>query len=129
MYIHVHWSHNGTTITGTAEFTFYLTSAQGHGLGTFHDEISPVVSFNTVNVATTPQYVHRVDEVLLSTPGGSATELDTDDLDIDGLIWGAFRLTQLPTIGGGYLYIHAINIHYQSTGILTTPNKSPPFSY
>ncbi len=122
MYAHVHWSHNGTDISGNAGFTFYYAYQKGHNQGNFPADSNVVITYNTTNIATTPQYRHRVDEVQLSTSG----QLGGVDIEVDGLILGAIKLTTLPTITGGSLFIHTVDIHYQSTQV-ATKNKAPNF--
>lgn len=126
LFIHVHWSHNGTDISGTAEFTFYHQYAKGHNQEIFSSEKNVVTSFSTVDITTTPRYRHRIDEVQLSTSGGSASMLDSDAIEVDGLILGQLKLTTLPTITGGFLFVHTVDIHYQSTNV-GTKNKVPSF--
>jgi hypothetical protein len=126
LYIHVHWSHNGTAISGNAQFTFYHQYAKGHDQANFSSEKNVVVTYNTTNIAATPQYRHRIDEAQLSTSGGSASLLDSDTIEPDGLIMGALKLTSLPTITGGSLFVHTVDVHYQSTNV-GTKQKSPNF--
>lgn len=127
IYIHVHWAHNGTTITGNAVFDFFHTYAQGHNVGTYPAEKQITLTYPTVDIATTPQYRHRIDEVIMSGPSATVTLMDRDDLTPDGLILMACQLTTLPTIGGGgKLFINHVDIHYQSNN-LSTKNKAPDF--
>jgi hypothetical protein len=126
LYIHVHWSHTGTSISGNAVFTHYSTYAKGHNQANFPAEVTNTITYNTTNIATTPRYRHRVDEIQLSTTGGSASTLDSGAIEVDGLILMRMKLTTLPTIGAGSLFIHTADIHYQSTGI-GTKQKAPDF--
>lgn len=126
IFLHVHWSHNGTAITGNVVFTHYSTYAKGHNQANFPAEVTGTITYNTTNIATTPQYRHRVDELQLSTAGGSASMLNTTDLEVDGLVLITLKLTTLPTITGGNLFIHTADLHYQSTGI-GTKAKAPDF--
>lgn len=126
VHIHVHWSHNGTAISGNAVFTHYTTYAKGHGQEIFPTEITDAMTYNTVDVATTPQYGHQIDEIPLSASGGSSELLDSDDLEPDGLILCRLVLTTLPTITAGSLFVHTIDVHYQSTNI-GTKDKVPNF--
>ena len=127
LYLHVHWSHTGTTITGDAVFTHYTTYAKGHNQAPFPAEVTNTLTWATTNIATTPQYQHRIEEIALSAVGGTTTVLNTTNLEADGLILTNVKLTTLPTLGGGGgLFIHFIDIHYQSTGI-GTKNKAPDF--
>lgn len=126
LYIHVHWSHNGTDITGNAVFTIYHQYAKGHNQANFSSEKNVTVTYATTDIATTPQYRHRIDEVQLSTSGGSASLLDTDAIEPDGYIEGQLKLTTLPTITAGYLFVHTLDLHYQSTN-LATKARAPDF--
>jgi hypothetical protein len=126
LYVHVHWSHNGTAISGTAAFEVTMTYAKGHNQANFPAEVTQTITVATPNIATVPQYRHRVDEVQASTPGGSATLHNTTDLEVDGLMIGYIKLVTLPTITGGNLFIHTVDIHYQSTNI-ATKQKAPNF--
>ena len=127
LHIHVHWSHNGTSISGSAVFDFYAQYAKGHDQAEFSSEVNVSYTHATVDIATTPRYRHRVDEVQLSTSGGSATQLDTDDIEPDGVILGQLQMTTLPTISvGGHLFVHTVDVHYQSTNI-GTKQKVPDF--
>lgn len=126
MYIHVHWSHNGTAISGNVVFTFYYTYSKGHNQATFPADKNITITYNTTNIATTPQYQHRIDEAVFTSAGGSATLLDNSLIEVDGLILAMIKVTTLPTITGGSLFIHTVDVHYQSTGI-PTKAKAPNF--
>jgi hypothetical protein len=128
LFIHLHWSHTGTTISGNAVFDFYTKYAKGHNQANFTAEKNQNITYATTDVATTPQYRHRIDEVQLSTPGGSAGLLDTSAIEPDGLVLGTLVLTGLPTLGGGgKLFIHFADIHYQSTSVGATKQRAPNF--
>jgi hypothetical protein len=127
-YIHVHWSHNGTDVSGSLILTHHVTYAKGHGQDEFPDEKTITQTIGSLNVTNTPQYRHRIDEIQLSVSGGSATLLDTDELEPDGLILIHFDTTTIPTItgGSGKPFIHFVDVHYQSTNV-GTKQKSPAF--
>lgn len=127
VHIHVHWPHTGTAISGNIQWTFYHTYAKGHNQANFTAQkavTTPI--YNTTNVTTTPQYRHRIEETQLSTAGGSATLANTTDIEVDGLFIGQIKLTTAPTVTGGSVFLHYVDIHYQSTGI-PTKNKAPNF--
>lgn len=127
LYVHVHWSHNGTAISGNIQWTFYHTYAKGHNQANFAAQKAVTTTlYNTVNVTTTPQFRHRIEETQLTTAGGSATRGNTTDVETDGLIIGQIKLTTAPTVTGGSVFLHYVDIHYQSTGI-PTKNKAPNF--
>jgi hypothetical protein len=126
IWVHVHWSHNGTAISGTAAFEVVMSYAKGHNQAVFSAEVTQTITVATPNIATIPRLIHRTDEVLASTPGGGAGLHNTTNLEVDGLFLGYVKLVTLPTITGGSLFIHTVDIHYQSTG-RATKNKSPNF--
>lgn len=127
MYIHVHWSHNGTAISGNIQFTFYHTYAKGHNQADFYAQKTiTTTTYNTTNVATTPQYRHRIEETQFSSAGGSATLCDSGIIEVDGVVMGQIKLTTAPTVSGGSVFLHYVDLHYQSTN-MTTKNKAPNF--
>lgn len=65
----------------------------------------------------------------LTNNGGDSTHIDSNLLEIDGLIQIALKTTTIPTITGGATnlpFIFTVDIHYQSSGI-ATKNKNYPF--
>jgi hypothetical protein len=129
LYFHVHWSHNGTAISGNMTWTYHATYAKGHDQEIWPVEVSGVINRNTVNIATTPRYIHALDEIQLSTPGGSASLLDTDALEVDGIILLQLFATTIPTITGGAPnepFLIMADMHYQAD-MFGTKNKAPNF--
>lgn len=129
LYLHVHWAHNGTAISGNLVINFYVTYAKGHNQANFPAEINPSITYNTTNIATTPQYRHRIEEIQLSAASPSATQLDSDDIEVDGVISIHYDVTTIPTITGGSTNEPAIlfvDLHYQAN-YFGTKNKVPNF--
>lgn len=129
IFLHIHWGHNVTTITGgTVTFDYELTYAKGYGQGVFGtNAVSTIVSAT----ATTGQYSHELSEAQVSVSGGSGTQLDTDILEPDGVIKATVGVNanNLTVSGGGVPdpFIHYIDIHYQTTGVMGTKQKAPNF--
>lgn len=128
LYLHPHWTHNGTNISGQLAVNAYLTYAKGHQQANFHAEKAITIVDASLNITNTPALRHRIPEIRISTPGGSSTELNTNDLEVDGLILLHFDVATIPTItgGSGEPFLLTFDIHYQSTGI-PTKNKAPSF--
>lgn len=127
IFIHAHWSHTATTVTGgSVIWGFELTYAKGHNAGAFSAPITIVEIQN----ASTIQYQHMICEAPASIAGGSANLLDTDDLIVDGLIFGrVFLDSNAMTVSGGGVpdpFLHTVDIHYQSTGV-PTKQRAPDF--
>jgi hypothetical protein len=129
LYIHHHWSHNGTAISGTFALTYYVTYAKGHAQGVFSTEKEILSSTAITDIAQIPRYSHQITEHQLSRTGGGTALLDSNLLEVDGVIGVNLTVQGIPTITGGSPnepFIFFIDIHYQSTGI-GTKNKSPDF--
>lgn len=130
MFLHLHWSHNGTNISGSLVANFYITYAKGHQQANFSAEVNPTLTVGSLNITNTPQYHHRVDEIQISAASPTASQLDSDNIEVDGLILVHFDMTTIPTITGGTgePFLFTLDIHYQSTaGSMSTKNKSPSF--
>ena len=126
-HIHLHWAHNGTTISGSIVMDYRWSYAKGHNQGAFPAESTLTQTVSTPDVATYPQYQHVISEVQLSAASPAAGQVDTDDLEPDGLLMISMTPTTIPTIGGGgNFFIHYVDIHYQSTNI-GTKAKAPDF--
>jgi len=122
LYIHAHWSHHGTGISGSFVLNYFITYAKGHNQANFSAEVAPVLTVLTPDIATVPQYRHRIDEIQLSAATPSVAQIDTDEIEPDGLILLHWDVNTIPTITGGATnkpFIHYIDIHYQSTNIGT----------
>ncbi len=129
LFLHVHWGHNGTNISGSIDVRFHLSYAKGHGQANFPADVEPHLVISSLNITNTPQYNHRVDEIQISASSPSGTQIDTDDIEPDGVLMVHFDLDTIPTITGGspnQPFIFAIDLHYQATN-LTTKNKTPNF--
>jgi len=127
LHIHAHWSHNGSNVTGgDVVWAYELTYAKGHGQSAF----SEPVLLSGVQTASTIQYRHMLIESAASVSGGSPTQLDTDMIEPDGLIFGRVYLSaNNMTVSGGAVpdpFLHQVDIHYQSTAI-GTKKRFPSF--
>lgn len=123
MFLHVHWAHNviGVT-TGTVTFSAEMTFAKGFDQEAF----SATKTMTIMQDASTTQYQHMVAEAQMTIPGGSTTLLNTNDLEVDGIILVKLQLTDNTMDAGALPFVFTSDIHYQSTQ-LSTKNKSPDF--
>lgn len=130
IFIHAHWSQNvidtggPAGVPGDVKWQFEVTYAKAHNQAAF----SASFTTSVVGTASTTQYQHLLHEVQLSAASPSATQIDSDIIEPDGLIIvRAFRnpvdaadtLNQVP-------FLHYVDIHYQSTNIATKA-KAPDF--
>jgi hypothetical protein len=127
IFMHVHWSHASTVVTGgSVTFGIEMTYAKGHNQGAF----GTTATLSILQNASTIQYQHMIAEAQASTTGGSPVAIDTDALEPDGLILARIYLdsNDMTTSDASVVapFVHFADIHYQSTGI-GTKNKSPSF--
>ena len=129
LHLHLHWSHNGTSISGSNVVTYYISYAKGHSQAVFPAEITVVQTAASLNITNTPRYTHRIDEIQITSTGGSATTIDNALIETDGLLHIHFDWTTIPSISGGGSnkpFGFYLDLHYQSTGT-ATKNKAPNF--
>jgi len=126
IYFHVHWSHISTLVTGgTITFTAESSYSKGHNQATF----SAPVTGTFTGTASTTQYQHIISEVQFSDPTPAGLELDTDDLEVDGVIIMRLEMTTNSITSSGAVpdpFLHYVDIHYQSTN-MPTKQKAPDF--
>jgi len=130
LYLHAHWSQNVVDtggaggIPGNVKWSFDVSYAKGHNQAAFPASIATTITAT----ASGTQYQHLLSEVQLSASSPSASQIDTDDIEPDGLILvrcyrnpadAADTLNQVP-------FLHYVDLHYQSIGI-GTKQKSIPF--
>lgn len=128
LFIHTHWSHNGTNITGSLVLDHRYTYAKGHQQQAFSAEKVLTMTVGSLTITNTAQYLHRIDEVQISAASPAASQLDSDEIEPDGLIILHFNVPTIPTITGGAAkpFIHYVDLHYQSTSV-GTKQKAPDF--
>jgi hypothetical protein len=128
IHIHFHWAHAATVVTGgTVTWGAEVTWAKGFNQAPFQATITTTVVGN----ASTTQYQHIVTETQLTAASPTAAQIDTDNLEVDGVFLCRVYLSanDLTFSGGGLApepFLHFVDLHYQSTG-MATKNKSPNF--
>ncbi len=130
IFLHVHWGHNGTAISGQLVLTCALTYAKGHNQTIFPAEITTTITVPTPDIVTIPRWVHRIDEIQISSSTPDSTHLDRALLEPDGILLCSMTATTIPTITGSASLnrpaIFTLDLHYQTTS-LGTKNKTPNF--
>lgn len=123
LYWHIHWAHNSASlIAGALTWKYEVSYAKG-----FNQQAFGATKIGTVTQLASPfQYQHMVAECQLSVAGGSATQLDSSQLEVDGIIILAFSCSDNGMTPATNPFVFTSDIHYQSTGI-TTKNKAPNF--
>ena len=131
IHLHIHWSHtraagaqqvNGGTITLGYEMSY----AKGHNQAAFPASVSGSIT----GTASVTQYQHIISEGQVSAAAPSGSQIDSDDLEPDGVIIARLELTANDiTVDGGAApapFIHYADIHYQSDSV-GTKQKAPDF--
>ncbi len=129
IFLHIHWSHIVTTVTG-GTVTFKATSilAKAHNQQPFQS-VPSVGTFT--GTASTVQYQQILSEVLYSDSTPTGIQVDTDNLEPDSVIEMTFEVDAngITVSSGGVPdpFIHYVDIHYQTTSIIGTKSKAPDF--
>ena len=136
VFLHFHHSINGKTTAGvtggtvtggTVTWGAEVSYSKGHNQAAFSSPITTTVA-STTHAATL--YQHYITEVQLSAASPSASQLDSDDLEVDGLILvRAYLSANGITVASGAVpapFLHFVDIHYQSTNV-GTKQKAPDF--
>lgn len=126
LFIHVHWCHNSATVTGgSVTWGFEASYAKGHQQEAFSSPILVPVT----QAASTTQYFHMIAETALSVAGGSANQLDTSLIEVDGIVATRLFLDSndiTDSVAQPDPFAFFVDLHYQSSGIPTL-NRSPSF--
>lgn len=128
LYLHPHWAHNGTSITGDFVIEWYLSYAKGYSREAFDSAITVTQTIST-NITAHPQYYHNINELLIANVGGTGGLLDINRIEVDGILRVGMKVISIPTITGGVPnnpFIFTADLHCQSTGV-DTVNRNFPF--
>jgi len=126
VYLHIHWSHNGTAISGNFSVDNKYKWGKGHYQTVYEAQKTITISEAVTNIAGHPALETFITEVQLSAAAPTASQINTANLEPDGLLKISSIVTAIPTVTGGDLFIEFIDIHYQSTNI-GTKAKAPNF--
>ena len=124
IFLHVHWSHNSALVTGgTVTFAYEISYSKGHNQAAFGASVGTTF----VGTASTTQYQQIITEVQISAGAPNGNQIDSDDLEPDGVIICRIELNANNMSGDPpEPFIHYVDIHYQSTNI-ATKDKVPDF--
>ena len=130
LYLHVHWSQKtvdtggAASAPGVAEWKFDVSYAKGHQQAAF----AAAITTSVTQTASSTQYMHNIAEVQLSATSPSASQLDSDDIEPDGVI--LVRLYRASSSANDTLdqapFVHYCDLHYQ-VDRFGTKNKAPNF--
>jgi hypothetical protein len=123
MHIHAHWSC-AAGATGNVKWYFDVMYAKGHNQAAF----PAAVTCSVVQAASGTAYQHMIAEVQMSAASPSASQIDSDLLEVDGIFMvRAYRdRDDVADTCNQSVFLHTVDIHYQSDRT-TTVNKAPNF--
>ena len=116
MFIHAHWSLITTEVENVT-WGFDLTYAKGYARGLFNATVNCTKLLASTGVA----YTHMISEVQCT--GGAL--LTTANLEVDGLL--LVRCYLSANSGAADPFLHFVDLHYQSNGVMGTKDKNYPF--
>lgn len=127
IFLHVHWSHNNAFVNGgTITLEYEISYAKGFNQAPFGASVSTTFA----GTASTTQYQHITTEVQVSAVSPDGNQIDSNDLEPDGIIEARVKVTSNDiTVSQGGVpdpFIHEADMHYQSTG-MGTKQKAPDF--
>lgn len=127
IFLHIHWSHTATTVTGgTVTFTYEISYSKSHNQAAFPASVTGTI----VPTPSNTQYQQILSETQISASSPSGSQIDSDNLEPDGVILCRLEVTSNDiTVSSGGVpdpFIHYVDIHYQSTDI-STKSKAPDF--
>ena len=123
IHLHVHWSHISADVNGgTVTFEYEISYAMGHSQAVFGASVGTTFP-GTAATGAGGQYKHVISEVQISAGTPDGNQIDSDDLEPDGVIMARLDLNANNMTGATpEPFIHFVDIHYQSTNI-GTKNK------
>ncbi len=122
LHLHIHWSHIGASVTGgTVVFGYEISYAKGFDQAPFGAPVTDAIT----GTASATQYQQIISEIQISATSPSGNQIDTDDLEPDGIIIARVEVTTNNMTGTPVApFIHEVDIHYQSTNIGTKEREA-----
>ena len=135
IHLHIHWSQNAAGATGgTLDFKYSAIYAKGHNQasGSTFTATPKTDTFSSINIndgaSGLDRYQQHLTEVTISAATATAALFDRDDFEPDGIIELTLEMTTTNLTGTPSLpFIHHGDIHYQTTGLIGTKNRTPDF--
>ncbi len=136
IHLHIHWSQNAAGATGgTIDFKYTAIYAKGHNQdeapGSFTS--TPITAvFSSIDIndggSGLNRYQQHLTEVTISAATATAALFDKDNFEPDGVIELTLEMTTTNLTGTPSLpFIHYVDIHYQTTGLIGTKSRTPDF--
>lgn len=129
LYIHVHWSHISSGVTGGAiTWEFETMYAKGHQQAAFATPAAKLTVAQNAQTGAGGQYYHMVAEAQLTAPSPGTGQFNTNVVEVDGLVVARIRVSNNTVSDGSpvWPFFHTADLHYQSNNT-ATKQKAPNF--
>ena len=135
IHLHIHWSQNNAGATGgTIDFKYFAIYSKGHNQvsGSVFTSTPITDTFSSIDIndgdSGLNRYQQHLTEVTISAATATAALFDRDDFEPDGVIELTFEMDANNLTGTpSDPFIHFVDIHYQTTGLIGTKQKAPDF--
>ncbi|KKK69610.1 hypothetical protein LCGC14_2932330, partial [marine sediment metagenome] len=137
VYLHIHWSQTYDSCTGgTIDMKYSAIYAKGHNQtsGSVFGPATPITdTFSSIDIndgnGGLNQYQQHLTEAIISAATATLALFDRDDFEPDGAIELTFEMVTNSLTGVAVTdpFIHYVDLHYQTTGLIGTKNKVPDF--
>lgn len=135
IHLHIHWSQNAAGATGgTVDFRYTAIYSKGHNQasGSVFTPTPKTATFSSININDggngLNQYQQHFTEITISAAIETAALFDRDDFEPDGVIELTFELVVSNLTGTPSTpFVHYVDIHYQTNGIIGSKNRTPNF--
>jgi hypothetical protein len=136
LFLHIHWSQTYDSATGgDLDFKYTGVYAKGHNqtTGSTFTATPKTGLFSSIDIndgeSGLDQYQHHLTEVVISAATATGALFDRDDFEPDGVIELTFEMVTNNITGVAVTdpFIHYVDIHYQTTGLIGTKDKAPDF--
>ena len=137
IFLHIHWSQTSATATGgTIDFKYFAIYAKGHNqvTGSTFTTTPITATFSSIDIndggSGLNQRQQHLTEVIISGASATSALFDRDDFEPDGVIELTFEMDANNLTNSVSVldpFIHFVDIHYNTTGLIGTKDKAPDF--
>jgi len=135
IHLHVHWSQNAVGATGgTVDFRYTAIYSKGHNQvsGSSFTSTPITALFSSIDIndggSGLNQYQQHFTGITISAASATTALFDRDDFEPDGVIELTLEMDANNLTGtASNPFIHYVDIHYQTTGLIGTKSRAPDF--